>query len=77
MRNIRKQKNLPQREVLTLEVIADANYPADYAPVLTKMANLSAIERVAEKDAAADVPDNAPLSCRWAIGSTAKPRSPS
>ena len=53
MRNIRKQKNLPQREALTLEVIADANYPADYAPVLTKMANLSAIERVAEKDAAA------------------------
>ena len=53
VRNIRKQKNLPQREVLTLEVIADANYPADYAPVLTKMANLSAIERVAEKDAAA------------------------
>ena len=53
VRNIRKQKNLPQREALTLEVIADANYPADYAPVLTKMANLSAIERVAEKDAAA------------------------
>ena len=47
------KKNLPQREALTLEVIADANYPADYAPVLTKMANLSAIERVAEKDAAA------------------------
>ena len=53
VRNIRKQKNLPQREALTLEVIADANYPVDYAPVLTKMANLSAIERVAEKDAAA------------------------
>ncbi len=53
VRNIRKQKNLPQREALTLEVIADANYPAEYAPVLLKMANLSAIERVTVKDAAA------------------------
>ena len=34
MRNIRNQKNLPQKEQLTLQVIADDNYPAEYAPVL-------------------------------------------
>ena len=53
VRNIRNQKNLPQKEQLTLQVIADDNYPAEYAPVLMKMANLSAIETVAEKDPAA------------------------
>ena len=53
VRNIRNQKNLPQKEALTLRVIADANYPAEFAPVIAKMANLSAIEPTAEKDAAA------------------------
>ena len=53
VRNIRNQKNLPQKEQLTLQVIADDNYPAEYAPVLMKMANLSAIETVAGKDPAA------------------------
>lgn len=50
VRNIRNQKNLPQKEALTLKVIADENYPAEYAPVMRKMANLTAVETVTEKD---------------------------
>ena len=53
VRNVRNQKNLPQKEVLTLHVIADENYPAEFAPVIRKMANLTAIETVTEKDPAA------------------------
>ncbi len=53
VRNIRNQKNLPQKEALVLRVIEDANYPAEFAPVIAKMANLSAIEPIAEKDPAA------------------------
>lgn len=53
VRNIRNQKGLAQKEALTLRVIADANYPSEYAPVMQKMANLTAIETVAEKDPAA------------------------
>ena len=53
VRNVRNQKNLPQKEALALHVIADENYPAEFAPVIRKMANLSAIESVAEKDPAA------------------------
>ena len=53
VRNIRNQKNLPQKEALTLRVVADENYPAEYEPVIRKMANLSTIETVAEKDPAA------------------------
>ncbi len=53
IRNIRKQKNIPQKEALTLEVIADENYPADYAPVLTKMGNLGEIRPVDRKNPAA------------------------
>ncbi len=36
--------------MLALHVIADENYPAEYAPVIAKLANLSSIETVAEKD---------------------------
>ncbi|MBO5685931.1 MAG: valine--tRNA ligase, partial [Alistipes sp.] len=50
VRNIRNQKNLPQKEQLTLRVIADENYPAEFAPVITKMANPKAIEPTTEKD---------------------------
>ncbi len=53
VRNIRNQKGLAQKEALTLCVIDDANYPSEYAPVMQKMANLTAIETVAEKDPAA------------------------
>ena len=53
VRNVRKQKNLPNKDALTLKVIVDENYPAEYEAVITKMANLTSIERVEEKDATA------------------------
>ncbi|MFI3248194.1 MAG: valine--tRNA ligase [Rikenellaceae bacterium] len=53
IRNVRKGKNLPQREALELKLIADENYPAEFAPVIAKMANLSDISAVTEKDASA------------------------
>ena len=54
IRNVRKQKNIAQKQALTLKVIADENYPAEYAPVIAKMGNLEQMELVAEKDTAAD-----------------------
>ena len=53
IRNVRKQKNIAQKQPLTLKVIADENYPAAYAPVIVKMGNISAIETVTEKYPAA------------------------
>ncbi len=50
VRNIRNQKNLPQKEQLTLKVVEDENYPAEFAPVVMKLANLTAIEPTTEKD---------------------------
>ncbi|MFI3330958.1 MAG: valine--tRNA ligase [Rikenellaceae bacterium] len=50
VRNIRKQKNLPNKELLELKVIEDKNFFARYNPLLVKMANLSKIESVTEKD---------------------------
>ena len=54
IRNVRKQKNIAQKNALTLNVIADENYPAEYAPVIAKMCNLEQIAEVNEKDATAD-----------------------
>ncbi len=53
VRNIRKQKNIAQKDALTMKVMADENYPEEYAPVIAKMCNLSSIDRVEEKDPAA------------------------
>jgi len=53
IRNVRKQKNLPQKEALVLEAIVDENYPAEYAPVVMKMANLKEIRPVEAKNPAA------------------------
>ncbi len=50
IRNIRKQKNLPQKEALELKVVRDENYPAEYEAVIAKMANLSAVTFVTEKN---------------------------
>ena len=50
VRNVRKQKNLPQKEALELKVVGDENYPAEYEAVIAKMANLSAVTFVAEKN---------------------------
>ncbi len=54
IRNVRKQKNIAQKNALKLQVIADENYPKEYAPVIAKMGNLESIEEVEEKDATAD-----------------------
>ncbi len=53
IRNIRKQKNLAQKEALEVKVIADENYPSEFEPVLTKLANASSVEKVSEKDSTA------------------------
>jgi len=53
VRNIRKEKNIAQKEPLTLKVVADANYPSEYAAIIAKMCNLSAMEITAEKDSLA------------------------
>ncbi len=50
VRNIRAQKNVPNKEQMALEVIADENYHAELNSVVVKMANLSAITEVAEKN---------------------------
>ena len=50
IRNIRKQKNLAQKEALELKVVRDENYPAEYESVIAKMANLSQITFVEEKN---------------------------
>ncbi len=50
VRNIRKQKNLPQKEALELKVVRDENYPAEYEAVIAKMANLAAVTFVTEKN---------------------------
>ena len=54
IRNVRKQKNIAQKNALKLNVIADDNYPAEYAPVIAKMCNLESIETITEKDPTAD-----------------------
>ena len=53
IRNIRKQKNLAQKEALEVKVIADENYPTEFEPVLSKLANASSVEKVSEKDSTA------------------------
>ena len=54
VRNVRKQKNIAQKEALTLNVIEDENYPKEYAPVIAKMCNLAEINSISEKEPTAD-----------------------
>ena len=54
VRNVRKQKNIAQKEALTLNVIEDENYPKEFAPVIAKMCNLSEINSISEKEPTAD-----------------------
>lgn len=51
IRTVRLQKNIPNKEELSLEVIG--NYNADFSSVISKMGNLSSINAVSEKDATA------------------------
>lgn len=53
VRNIRKQNNIPNKDILGLKVIADANYHPEYDSVVVKMANLSSVDAVEEKDPSA------------------------
>ena len=50
LRNVRKQKNMPQKEALELKVVVDENYPRELEAVLVKMGNLSAVTAVSEKN---------------------------
>ena len=50
IRNVRKQKNLPQKEAVELKVVLDENYPKEFEAVLIKMGNLSAVTPVTEKN---------------------------
>ena len=49
VRTVRNQKNIPNKDALVLQVVGKNDFEA-YSPVITKMANLSAINVVAEKD---------------------------
>jgi valyl-tRNA synthetase len=50
VRNIRAKQNVPNKEQVALEVIADDNYHPAYNCVVAKMANLSSISEVSEKN---------------------------
>ena len=50
IRAIRRARNIPMKEPLGLKVFVDENYPAEFAPVLEKMAGLASIEAVQGKD---------------------------
>ena len=52
VRTVRNQKNIPNKDALTLQVVGKNDFET-YTSVITKMANLSAINVVAEKDATA------------------------
>ena len=49
VRTVRNQKNIPNKDALTLQVVGKNDFEA-YTSVITKMANLSATNVVAEKD---------------------------
>ena len=51
VRNVRKQKNLPNKEQLTLQAVGGLNNP--FEAIITKLAGLVKIEAVTEKDATA------------------------
>ena len=50
IRNIRAQRNIPNKEKVALEVIADENYHSAYNCLVEKMAGLSTITEVSEKN---------------------------
>lgn len=52
VRTVRNQKNIPNKDALTLQVVGKNDFET-YTSVITKMANLSAINVVAEKDSTA------------------------
>ncbi len=52
IRSIRKNYNIPNKESVSLQVIADDNFYPEYNPLIEKMAGVSSIETITEKPAA-------------------------
>ena len=52
IRTVRNQKNIPSKDALTLQAVGSNPYAA-YNCIITKMANISAVDTVEEKDATA------------------------
>jgi valyl-tRNA synthetase len=50
IRNVRKQKNIPQREALVLQYIADENFPEEFLATITKLGGIERVESVEEKN---------------------------
>ncbi|MEE1167664.1 MAG: class I tRNA ligase family protein, partial [Alistipes sp.] len=50
IRNVRKQKNIPQREALVLQYIADENFPEEFLATIIKLGGIERVERVEEKN---------------------------
>ena len=50
VRNVRKQKNIPQREALKLQYIADENFPAEFLATITKLGGIESVEAVEDKN---------------------------
>jgi len=48
VRNVRKSKNLPNKEALTLQAVGEMNNPLEH--IIIKLAGLDKIEVVSEKD---------------------------
>ena len=49
IRNIRQEKNLPQKEALVMQIITDTHHTLAFAEVMKKLSNLSAFETVSTK----------------------------
>ena len=49
LRNIRKQRNIANKETLSLKGIADANYHSEFDALIMKMGNLRSIDKVSER----------------------------
>ncbi|WP_439185302.1 valine--tRNA ligase [Carboxylicivirga taeanensis] len=49
VRTIRKEKNIPMKDALSLSILAGDGFSADFNAVLTKLANLSELNMVNEK----------------------------
>ncbi|HEY4788757.1 MAG TPA: valine--tRNA ligase [Bacteroidales bacterium] len=49
VRNIRQEKNLPQKEALVMQVVNNTNHTLSFAEVMKKLSNLSAVETVSTK----------------------------
>ena len=54
VRSIRKAKNIPQKQALTLNFTLDENFPAELAAVIVKMCNLEKISVTEEKNPTAE-----------------------